>query len=863
MVVTTPDRQFDPGSAPEPRAAAERQDDARPVVTRVGREAIREELARTVAQCAPLVQAELRRGIDGILDRQPPTVPLEGLPELESQVLAAARRWLPRVAGEPPGALGVDSFEAYPQRPAGAIAGYFSDRLLADLVAAFARLALRASLTRDERRELLRGMLRTRHLDARLKRLFGGGEVRLPDGSPCQGKGFRSMGQEAIYGAGLRLRRGGAWRGDDGGWQGDFVAPMIRDLGLALAMGQTPRDVMAAQMGKVGRPTDGKDLHIGDFDLGIVPPAAPITLSTGTACGLGLGLAGTGRVVVSCLGEGGTSSGEWHEVVNFAAVRRLPVVFIVENNQTALSTPVAEQSRAFNFAQKAVGYGLPAITVDGTDVEAVFAAVTAAAEACRRGEGPQFVELVAMRMCGHAHHDDMLYLGVEPEQFLAPVPLAELPAGGYVDREAYAYWVEKDPVRAYSRQLVGDRLLTPTELQLLTAEVAAEIEAAAQEVITAPWPEPRLGGHPVTTDGPWLTHQEPLAPATMAAAGQLAGGLADEAPGVTFDRDGKTFWQAIVEALAEEMRRDPDVFLLGEDVGGAYGNAFLILKSLLAELGPRMLNTPLAEGAILAAATGAALLGKRPVAEIQFNDFVASGFNQLVNNAAKIHYRWGRAVPMVVRLPWGGLRAAGPYHSQNTEAWFYRTPGLKIVCPATPREAKALLKAAVRDANPVLFYEHIALYRMATIKQHLATADQDVVLPIGPAHVKRPGRDLTLITYGAFVHRCLEVAADLAADGIDARVLDLRTLVPLDRAAILAAARETHRVMVVCEDSKSGSVAQSVAALLAEEAFPWLDAPVRVIGALDSPVPYSPPLEAFFLPRRDQIAAAARLLVDY
>lgn len=809
------------------------------------------ELVATAAQRAPLLQAELVRGLRGLLDGLPRELSPAQFDALERRALDAVRRWVPRLASG--GDRGV---EISPRRSAGDLAAAHTELLVADLAAAFARVRLRASLTTEERVEILRGMIRTRHLDARLKRLFGSGEIRLPDGTPFQGKGFRSMGQEAIYAAGIRLRRGDRWSdaAASPSWQGDFVTPMIRDLGLALAMGLRPVDVMAAQMGKVGIPTDGKDLHIGDLTRGVLPPSAPITSSAATACGLGLALRGSGRVVISPIGEGGTSSGEWHEAVNLSAVQRSPVVWIVENNQTALSTHVSEQTRALDFAAKAAGYGLRAITADGTDAEAVFAAVTEAAEACRRGDGPVMVELVAMRMCGHAHHDDMLYLGHEPEQFLDYV--AEPQPNGYVDRDAYAYFVERDPIALWGARLVREEILGRPEIAALHAEADAEMEAAVRELVARPWPEPRLAGSPVTVDGPWHAHREPLAE-PAAEPWQPT-----EPVGVAFERDGKTFWQAITEALAEEMRRDPAVFLLGEDVGGQYGNAFLILKPLIAELGARLMNTPLAESGILGCATGAALAGKRPVAEIQFNDFVASGFNQLVNNAAKIHYRWGGTVPMTVRLPWGGLRAAGPYHSQNTEAWFYRTPGLEIVCPSTPREAKGLLKAAIRRDAPVLFFEHIALYRHAGIKQRLPEGDEALV-PIGPAHLKRDGEHLTMISWGAYVHRCLDAAAKLAGEGISCQVLDLRTLQPLDRAAILGCARKTGRMMVVEEDTRSGSVGESVAALVAEEAFAWLDAPVRVLGALDTPVPYSPPLEAAFLVSEERILDAARRLARW
>ena len=303
------------------------------------------------------------------------------------------------------------------------------------------------------------------------------------------------------------------------------------------------------------------------------------------------------------------------------------------------------------------------------------------------------------------------------------------------------------------------------------------------------------------------------------------------------------------------------MFLFGEDVGGTYGNAFLLIRPLLQEFGERILNSTLAEGGVLGVCIGAALAGQRPIGEMQFNDFVATGFNQLANNAAKIRYRWGGSVPMVLRMPWGGLRHAGPYHSQNTEPWFYRTPGLKIVAPSTPADARALMASAVADPDPVLYYEHIALYRDPRLKQRLA--DAPAPLPIGTAALRRAGDDLALISYGAYVHAALRVADRLAADGIEASVLDLRSLVPLDRAALLAVARHCTRVLIVHEDARTGGIGESLAAIVQEEAFESLDAPVRILGALDTPVPYSPPLEEFYLPSDAEIERAARLLVAY
>ncbi len=812
-------------------------------------------LAAVFVQCAPSLQSDLKIRLRKLLADFPAKLSSSQLEQLEERYLEAVRgRLSPLKKTE-------RLAEAYPMTGTGEVLDCFSARLVQDLQAAFIRIRLKHSLNNAEKCEILRGMLRTRHLDARLKKFFVSGEVKQADGSPFQGKGFRSMGQEAIYAAAIRLKRGEKFK-QNGSYTGDFVAPMIRDLGLALAMGQKPYDVMAAQMGKIGKPTNGKDLHIGDFACGILPPSAPITISTGSACGIGFALKGSGRVIINCIGEGGTSSGEWHEVINFAAVQKMPIVFIVQNNQTALSTPVHEQCAAFNFAQKALGYGLRGITIDGTNPEEIFAAVTEAAEACRAGHGPVLIELVAMRMCGHAHHDDMLYFGKEPEQFLEFVPPGKL-SGGYVDAEKYAYWYQKDPIKLYQKQLLDSGVLDEAELKRMLAEVEDEIEAAAQEVMAAPWPEAKLAGHPVVTDGEWLAPQAmPVNRSFVHPASKLWHPA--EPTGAVFDANGKTFWQAIVEALVEEMRRDPNTFMLGEDIGGSYGNAFVILKSMLAEFGERMINTPLAEAAIIGCATGAALLGRRPIAEIQFNDFIASGFNQLVNNAAKIYYRWGQPVPITVRLPWGGLRNAGPYHSQNTEAWFYRTPGLKIVCPSTPREAKGLLKAAIRDDNPVLFYEHIALYRLASIKQQLPEANEDFLVPIGAAHLKREGSDLTMITYGAYVHRCLAAAQKLEEqEGISCQVLDLRSLLPLDKTAILDCVRQTNRVLIVQEDSKTGGIGQSIASIIAEEAFEYLDAPVRVLGALDTPAPYSPVLENFFLVNQAQLEEAAKKLIDY
>jgi len=821
----------------------------------ISTETLKSELQSTLLQRAPMVSEALLSDIQRQLSPLPERLSNAQFSAFSKKTIKQTTDLLKQVALS-------DKTEVYPTLSASQVHAHLAAKIVADLEAAFERVRLRASLKSDEKLEMLRGMLSTRYLDARLKKFFMGSEIKLPGGAIFQGKGFRSMGQEAIYAAAIRMKRNGshgvANPVDEGEYNGDYVAGMIRDLGLTLAMGVDPYDVMAAQMGKMGHPTNGKDLHFGDMTCGVLPPAAPIALSVGNAIGMGLALKGSGRVVINCNGEGGTSSGEWHEAINFAAVKKLPVIFVVQNNQTALSTPVSEQYSSFNMAEKGDGYGLRAIAVDGTDPESVFAAVTEAANACRKGNGPMLVELFAMRMCGHAHHDDMLYFGEEPSQF---IEYPEKFSAGYVDAEKYKYWRQKDPVKTYRDKLLRDAVITAAQYRKIQTDVEAEIEAAAQKVIDAKWPEAVAGHDPVFEGGLRMSHVELLNQRETFPA--IVAWKSEEPTGFQAVKEGKTFWQAIAEALSEEMRRDQNVFILGEDVGGKYGNAFVILKSLLDEFGDRLMNTPLAEAAIIGAATGAAMLGKRPVAEIQFNDFVASGFNQLVNNTAKLYFRWNQIAPLCIRLPWGGLRHAGPYHSQNTEPWFYRTPGLKIVCPSTPREAKGLLKTAIRDNNPVLFYEHIALYRDPKIKQILPDESEDFTLPLGKAHLKRAGNDLTIITYGAYVHRCLQAAQILADQGFSARVLDLRSLQPLDKEAVLWCVKETNRALIVHEDSKTGGVGQSVASIIAEEAFEYLDAPVRVLGALDTPVPYSPLLEVDFLISVDQIAAAAKLLLRY
>jgi 2-oxoisovalerate dehydrogenase E1 component len=685
------------------------------------------------------------------------------------------------------------------------------------------REELTASLTRDEKREIMRGMLLTRATDNRLKQFFTGGDV---------------------------------------------VSPMIRDLGAVLGMHNTPetvRMVLSAQMAKAGPPMNGRDLHVGDWEHGILPAMAPLRSPALTIAGIAMAfkLRDEPRVAVSFVGEGTTSLGEWHEAINACAARKLPAVFCVQNNQTALSTPVRDNSAVRVFADKGLGYGIPAITVNGTDPEAIAAAFAWAAERARGGKGPALIELVAMRMCGHAHHDDMLYLGKDPQSSWTYPALTDQ---GYADRDCYEYWRLRDPLVTYAVKLEADGIVAPGEVDGWKKEIEELVEAEARRVIDAPWPDPASAGDGVLAGEPRRVRVEVLDDDRRREASKRTA-LPELETGPAFDPRGKTFLEAVMLGVGDVLRADERAFVYGEDVGGKYGNAFLLLRPLLKDHGDRIINSVLSEGATIGVCTGAALAGMRPIGEMQFNDFVASGFNALVNNAAKIRYRWGTTangigIPMVLRMPWGGLRYAGPYHSQNTEAWFYRTPGLKIVVPSTPHDARALMIAAASDPDPVLYYEHIALYRDPKIKQPLGDS-APAPIPIGKAALRRAGSDLAIISYGAYVHDALQVAETLANDGHQCAVLDLRSLSPLDRDAVLAVARHCNRVLIVHEDTRTGSIGESLAAIIQEEAFEYLDAPIRILGALDTPVPYSPPLEEAFLPSVAEIERAARLVLGY
>ncbi len=701
----------------------------------------------------------------------------------------------------------------------------------------FRRWELRQQITDSQRLELLRAMLLTRAVDDELKRAFDAKEIRWQD-HPSPQKGFRSRGQEAIVGAALPLRRPPEFApGAD--YQGDIIAPLIRDLGALLMFRPDVLHPLLVQYGKIGTPVGGRDLHTGDLDWGVLPPAAPLTIAAQTLAGLAHAIQqrGEDRVCVTFIGDGGSSLGEWHETINLAATRSLPILFVIENNHWALGTHVSQQSKARRFAEKGRGYGVPACTLFGNDPERIAAGIGWAAERARAGQGPSLLELVTYRRPGHAHHDDDRFHGV-----------AEAKIPGYEFADERERWEAADPIVLYRQQLERRGILDSAQFEALEVSVAEEVAEALEAAASAAWPTP-----------------ETYRSAVFAARSEPIPG-----PEETPQTRRLSYDEAVRQGIVELMEEDPEVFVLGEDVGGRYGGAFGVTRGLAKAFGDdRCVNTPIAESAIVGCGVGAAIAGMRPIVEMQFADFLASGFNALVNNAPKVHWRWGRSVPLVVRLPYGGatgtgekLLGGGPFHSQCPEMWFVRCPGWKIVAPSTPADAKGLLIAAVRDPNPVLFLEAKGLYGFfrTDLREEVPLGTSHEVA-IGSAAIRRSGEHLTILTYGAMTWTALAAAEPLAAGGIEAEVIDLRSLVPLDWETIRSSVQRTHRVLVLHEDTGRGGFAGELAARLADELFFYLDAPIRRVTAPDTPIPYSPPLELDFLPNAADVVEAAQRLV--
>ena len=602
----------------------------------------------------------------------------------------------------------------------------------------------------------------------------------------------------------------------------DWVLPMHRNLGVFTGRGLDLGRLLRQLLLRDGGFTKGRDrtFHFGVPDKRIVGMISHLGAMLPVAGGLGLAaqLRGERRVAAAFTGDGSTSEGDFHEAVNLAAVWKLPVLFVVENNQYALSTPPREQYACRDLVDKAIGYGLPGVAVDGNDVLAVRGVVREAAARAREGGGPALIECRTFRMRGHE----------------------EASGTDYVPADLIEQWTGKDPILRFERTLDERGAFPVEEREALKTALRQRIDDLADEALAAPAPES-------TTDRELA---DVYAPSGVPPGEPLPADLADAPRARYID--------AVSDGLREAMRRWPEAVLLGQDIA-EYGGAFKVTKGFVEEFGKnRVRNTPIIESGAIGCAMGLALDGMRPMVEMQFGDFVTCGFNQIVNNLAKTRYRWGAALPVVIRLPVGGGTGAGPYHSQNVEAWFTGVAGLKVVAPATPADAKGLLLAAFEDGNPVLYLEHKFLYR--PVHGHVPRGFYTV--PIGKARVAREGADATIVAYGVSVEWALHVADVFHDVGARVEVIDLRSLLPWDVETVLASVRKTHRALVVHEAPLTGGFGGEVAATIAQEAFEWLDAPVQRVGSLDTPVPAAKELERLFEPK-ERLEEAVRTLLHY
>ncbi|MAF93407.1 hypothetical protein CMO85_01935 [Candidatus Woesearchaeota archaeon] len=747
---------------------------------------------------------------------------------------------------------------------------------LVDMRLMLRRLAHYMSVTVEQRLEWQRLMTRTRCLDAALKDIFTEG-VETPDGGRFGGKGFRSTWQEGVVAVATALNRQpdaprDARPGE--GYEGDLVAPMIRDVGLGLAMGDTPLDVMAANLGKAGSNQNGgwddaggRDLHVGAWHVGVLPPTAPLPIASATMTGLAFAAwrQSIDRFHVACIGEGASSSGEFWEAMNLAGARGLPITYILQNNQIALDTPPAKQSGVEVWADKANAMGFPAWTIDGSDPAAWHASTAAAREFSMAGGGPTLIHVETMRGCGHAHHHDDLYLG-NP---------SGTPAG-YVDRDLLSYWEAKDPIPTH-RALLVDMGVDEALLSAMEAEEQEAVEAARHELLEMDWPEPETVTKGITSLHDADSHDARLNryrgdnPPQVVEAPVPVG----ERAWAYAEKGGWTYARAIQQAMADiaSMHGDDCVFI-GEDmeVAGAFGMNMALKNAGHTD---KLIDMPLCEAVIVHTGVGAALSGMKPMVEIQFGGFAALGFNALVNNAAMLRWRWGADCPMTVRIPLGARTRSGPFHANMIESWFANDPGLVVLAPGTPQDAYDLLMEGAQLPDPVLMLEHIGLYGLRggktgwgmninqlvdteTVNTHIQKGER---YKLGRAEVIRGGRDLTLVTWGAMVHIALEAADILANDDIEIEVVDLRTLLPFDADTCIASVQRTGRLVVLQEGQWAGGLGHTVQSRIMEDCFYELESAPTVIGALDTPVPFSPPLEDHTIPSLDHVVAMLRASV--
>lgn len=597
----------------------------------------------------------------------------------------------------------------------------------------------------------------------------------------------------------------------------ELIFTMHRNLGVFTTR-EVPLERLFSQwQGKANGFTKGRDrsFHFGTLEYGIVGMISHLGPQLSLAAGVALAhkLKEEGRISMAFTGEGATSEGEFHEALNTAAVWDLPVIFVVENNGYGLSTPVNEQYRCESIADRGIGYGMKAVSIDGNNILEVYQTVTELAAAMRKNPHPVLLECRTFRMRGHE----------------------EASGNKYVPNALQEFWKTKDPIDTYERFLLEEGVITQDAIDKLKATYKKEINASVEVAFSLPGIESTVEAELADVYRPFELQETP--------------------PAANAVRKEMRFVDAISDGLREAMRRHDNLVLMGQDIA-EYGGVFKITQGFVEEFGKgRVRNTPICESAIVGIGLGLSLKGFKAMVEMQFGDFVTCGFNQIVNNLAKLHYRWGQHADVVVRMPTGAGTGAGPFHSQSNEAWFTHTPGLKVVYPSTPYDAKGLLLSSFEDPNPVMYFEHKAIYRQYSGE----VPEGYYTIPFGKARIVQTGEAMSIITYGMGVYWATKAAEEL---GIDAEIIDLRTLVPLDYDAIVATVKKTSKVIVLHEDTMFGGIGGEIAAYITEHLFEYLDAPVVRVAGLDMPIPFSTPLERFFLPE-DRLREKMEWLMKY
>jgi len=668
----------------------------------------------------------------------------------------------------------------------------------------------RASVSMDELFDVYQKMLLSRMTDEKFLILLKQGKVYFHIGGP---------GHEAIQIASAYALKPGH----------DWAYPYYRDLAFVLQLGMTPEETFLESLHRGEDPSSGGRMmpgHFGKKELRIVTRSSctgPQYLqAVGTA--LGAKKSGTDEVVYVSSGEGATSEGEFHEALNWASREKLPVIFVIQNNRYAISVPIYEQTAGASIYEVVKGYdGLQRYHVDGTDFLASVGASQAAVARARKGEGPSLIYADVVRLLSHSSSDDQTK---------------------YRTKEEIAADRQNDPLLKLEKLLIEGGRLAQADIEKMRASTKERVNQASDWAESRPLPDTATVTHHV------------YAPKSAV----LKEGFVEK----THVGNRVVFVDAINHALAEEMERNPKILIYGEDVGGKKGGVFTATKGLTDRFGAdRVFNSPLAEASIIGTGFGLAIYGYKPVVEIQFGDYIWPAFMQLRNEVAMIRYRSNNmwAAPFVIRVPVGGYIHGGEYHSQSIEAFYAHIPGIKVVFPSNAADAKGLLKTACRDDDPVLFLEHKGLYRQSFAAS--PEPDADYLLPFGIAKTVKEGNDITVITYGMMVQRSIEAAGVLEVEGVSVEIVDLRTITPLDKEAILNSVRKTGKALVVHEDTLTAGFGAEIAAVIAHEAFERLDAPVLRVGAKDTPIPYSPPLEAVMLPTTKDIENALRSLAAY